>query len=103
MIGGHCTFHARNIPPAIYQRLLPANDRPDLPSVDHVLSPFRTLRRRIRASEAWFIGLAIIIVADAFLLLRTDEGAPELAQQAALIVIPVVALVLMFLMFKSQK
>ena len=51
----------------------------------------------------WFIGLAIIIAADAFLLLRTDEGAPELAQQTALIVIPVVALGLMFLMFKSQK
>ncbi len=33
----------------------------------------------------------------------TDEGAPELAQQTALIVIPVVALALMFLMFKSQK
>jgi len=32
-----------------------------LPSVNRVLSPLRTLRRRIRASEAWFIGLAIII------------------------------------------
>jgi hypothetical protein len=51
----------------------------------------------------WFIGLAIIIIADGYLLLRTDEGAPELAQQATLIVIPVVALGLMFLMFKSQK
>jgi len=51
----------------------------------------------------WYIGLAIIILADAFLLLRTDEGAAELAQQTALIVIPVVALTLMFLVFKSQK
>jgi len=51
----------------------------------------------------WYIGLAIIILADAFLLLRTDEGAAELAQQTALIVIPTVALALMFLVFKSQR
>jgi hypothetical protein len=52
----------------------------------------------------WFIGLAIIIVADGYLLyFRTDEGAAELAQQTAMIVIPIVALGLMFLVFKSQK
>jgi hypothetical protein len=52
----------------------------------------------------WFIGLAIIIVADGYLLyFRTDEGAAELAQQSAMVVIPIVALGLMFLMFKSQK
>ena len=51
----------------------------------------------------WFIGFAIIIVGDAIALLMTDEGPPELAQQTALIVIPVVALAIMFLMFKSQK
>ncbi|HYK80259.1 MAG TPA: hypothetical protein VEU95_11555 [Micropepsaceae bacterium] len=52
----------------------------------------------------WFIGLAIIIVADGYLLyFRTDEGAAELAQQSAMVVIPIVALGLMFLTFKSQK
>ncbi len=51
----------------------------------------------------WFIGLAIIVVADGILLLLTDEGQAELAQQAALVAIPVVGLALMFLMFKSQK
>ena len=52
----------------------------------------------------WFIGLAIIIVADGYLLyFRTDEGAAELAQQSAMVVIPIVALSLMFLTFKSQK
>ena len=52
----------------------------------------------------WFIGLAIIIVADGYLLyFQTDEGQAELAQQTALIVIPVVALGLMYLAFKSQK
>jgi hypothetical protein len=51
----------------------------------------------------WFIGLAIIVVADGILLLLTDEGKAELAQQTALIAIPVVGLAIMFLMFKSQK
>ena len=52
----------------------------------------------------WFIGLAIIIIADGYLLyFRTDEGAAELAQQSAKVVIPIVALGLMFLTFKSQK
>ena len=52
----------------------------------------------------WYIGLAIIILADGYLLyFRTDEGAAELAQQSAMVVIPIVAFALMFLMFKSQK
>jgi len=52
----------------------------------------------------WYIGLIIIVAASGYLLyFRTDEGAPELAQQTALVVIPVVALTLMFLMFRSQK
>jgi hypothetical protein len=52
----------------------------------------------------WLIGLAIIILADGYLLyFRTDEGAAELAQQTAMVVIPIVALSLMFLTFKSQK
>jgi len=52
----------------------------------------------------FYIGLAIIIFADAYMLyFQTDEGRAELAQQTALIAIPVVALGLMFLMFKSQK
>ena len=51
----------------------------------------------------WFIGLAIIIAGDSIALLLTDEGAPEFAQQTALVVIPIVALGLMYLMFKSQK
>jgi len=51
----------------------------------------------------WYIGLVIIIVADAVALLRTDEGQAEFFQQTALIVIPIVALGLMFLVFKSQK
>ena len=38
----------------------------------------------------WFIGLAIIIVADGYLLyFQTDEGRAELAQQTALVVIPI--------------
>jgi len=52
---------------------------------------------------SWYIGLVIIIVADGYLLLKTDEGSAELAQQSALIAIPVVALALMYLVFKSQK
>ena len=51
-----------------------------------------------------YIGLVIIIIADGYLLaFRTDEGAAEFAQQSAMVAIPVVALFLMFLMFKSQK
>ena len=51
----------------------------------------------------WFIGLAIVIIADGYLLLQTDEGAAELGQQAAMIAIPIVYLALMYLTFKSQK
>jgi hypothetical protein len=51
----------------------------------------------------WYIGLAIIVVADAVALLLTDEGSAEFFQQTALVVIPVVALGLMYLVFKSQK
>ena len=51
----------------------------------------------------WYIGLAIIIVADAVALLLTDEGKPEFFQQTALIVIPIVSVGLMYLSFKSQK
>ena len=51
----------------------------------------------------WIIGLIIIVIADGILLFLTDEGQAELAQQAALIAIPVVGLALMFLMFKSQE
>jgi hypothetical protein len=52
----------------------------------------------------WFIGLAIIVLADGYLLyFRTDEGAAEFAQQTAMLVIPIIALGLMFLTFKSQK
>jgi hypothetical protein len=52
----------------------------------------------------WIIGLIIIAVADGYLLyFRTDEGAAELAQQAALVAIPIVYLSLMYLTFKSQK
>ena len=51
----------------------------------------------------WYIGAAIIVVADSILIFLTDEGQAEMAQQAALVVIPVVGLSLMYLMFKSQK
>jgi hypothetical protein len=51
----------------------------------------------------WYIGLVIIITADAVALLMTDEGQAEFFQQTALMVIPIVALGLMYLMFKSQK
>jgi len=52
----------------------------------------------------WYIGLVIIVACSGYLLyFRTDEGAAELAQQTALVVIPIVALALMFLTFKSQK
>jgi len=47
--------------------------------------------------------LAIIVIADAVALLLTDEGDAEFFQQTALVVIPVVALGLMYLVFKSQK
>ena len=50
----------------------------------------------------WFIALAIIIVGDSIALLLTDEGPAELAQQTALVVIPIVALGLSFLVFRSQ-
>jgi hypothetical protein len=51
----------------------------------------------------WFIGLMIIVIGDGIALLLTDEGPAELSQQTTLIVIPIVALAIMFLMFKSQK
>jgi hypothetical protein len=51
----------------------------------------------------WYIGLVIIVIADAVALLLTDEGPAEFFQQTALVVIPVVALGLMFLTFKSQR
>jgi len=51
----------------------------------------------------WFIGLAIIVIGDGIALLLTDEGPAEFSQQTTLIVIPIVALAIMFLMFRSQK
>lgn len=51
----------------------------------------------------WFIGIVIIAIADGILLLLTDEGQAEFAQQSALIAVPVVGLALMYLMFKSQE
>ena len=51
----------------------------------------------------WYIGLAIIVIGDAIALLLTDEGAAELAQQTTLVAVPIVALALMFLMFRSEK
>ena len=52
----------------------------------------------------WIIGLVIIVIADGYLLyFLTDEGAAELSQQAALVVIPIVYLTLMYLTFKSQE
>ena len=52
----------------------------------------------------WIIGLVVIVIADGYLLyFLTDEGSAELPQQAALVVIPAVYLVLMYLTFKSQK
>ena len=52
----------------------------------------------------WIIGLIIIVIADGYLLyFLTDEGQAELPQQAALVVIPVVYLTLMYLTFKSQE
>ena len=56
-----------------------------------------------RSLLPWYIGLAIIVVADSVALLLTDEGNAEFFQQTALVVIPVVALGLMYLVFKSQK
>jgi hypothetical protein len=48
--------------------------------------------------------LVIIVIADGYLLyFLTDEGAAELPQQAALVVIPIVYLTLMYLTFKSQE
>jgi len=52
----------------------------------------------------WIIGLVIIVIADGYLLyFLTDEGAAELSQQAALVVIPIVYLTRMYLTFKSQE
>lgn len=50
----------------------------------------------------WFISVAITIVGVSVALLLTDEGPAEFLQQATLIVIPLFALGLMFLVFKSQ-
>ena len=58
---------------------------------------------RSRRYFPWFIGLAIILIGDAIALLMTDEGAPEFAQQSTLVAVPIIALAMMFLMFKSQK
>ena len=52
----------------------------------------------------WIIGLIIIVIADGYVLyFLTDEGRAELSQQAALVVIPIVYLTLMYLTFKSQE
>jgi hypothetical protein len=52
----------------------------------------------------WFIGAAIIVVIDAFLLLFVvSEGASELAENAVLIGVPAVYLTLMYLTLTSQK
>jgi hypothetical protein len=51
----------------------------------------------------WFIGLTIVVVGGYLSYFRTDEGAAELALQTAMVVIPVVALGLMFLSFKIQS
>ena len=51
----------------------------------------------------WFVAAGIIVVGDAIALLLTDEGPAELAQQAALVVIPLVALGLTYLTFRSQE
>ena len=84
----HLTQIKGNSPPALYEAV-------------QSLAEFSVTRNRLLP---WYIGLAIIILADGYLLaFRTDEGAAEFAQQSAMVVIPVVALALMFLMFRSQK
>jgi hypothetical protein len=72
-----------------------------LGNVETLKSPEDHMKRN--RFTPWLIGLAIIAVADGVLLLLTDEGQAELAQQTALVVIPVVGLALMYLMFKSQE
>jgi len=53
----------------------------------------------------WYIGLAIVVVADlwvAYQMYCTACEAPGFVQALVVIVIPVVYLVLMFITFKSQ-
>lgn len=53
----------------------------------------------------WYIGLAIVVVADlwvAYQLYCTACEAPGFVQALVVIVIPVVYLALMFITFKSQ-
>ena len=53
---------------------------------------------------SWYIGAAIIAFVELYMGLKlVDEGAPELAQQAVLVAVPLISLALMFLALKSQK
>jgi hypothetical protein len=65
--------------------------------------PVQSRKRRFRLLP-WFIGVAVIVVIDTFLLLFVvSEGASELAENAALIGIPAIYLTLMYLTLTSQK
>jgi Mn2+/Fe2+ NRAMP family transporter len=51
-----------------------------------------------------YLGAAVLAVLEFYIGLNwVDEGAAEFAQQAMLVVLPVVMLPLMFLTFTSQK
>lgn len=51
----------------------------------------------------WFVGAAIIVAIDGFLLRFVAEGPTELAENAVLIGVPAVYLTLMYLTLVSQK
>lgn len=50
----------------------------------------------------WHIALGLIAAFDSVMLLLTDEGPAELAQQSLVIAVSVVALGLAYLTFKSE-
>lgn len=51
----------------------------------------------------WYLGAAIIAIATSVIgLLFVDEGAPELAQQAVLVAVPLVSLTLTYLVIRSE-
>lgn len=62
-----------------------------------------TLRTRNNLTP-WYIGIAILAVIEFYAGFQlVDEGAPEMAQQAMLVVAPALSLALTYLTFKSQK
>ena len=100
----HVGTNARDVPPVALSLYRAESNAQILGMLSIVGNRVGTASMKRNRFLPWIIGLIIIVIADGYLLyFLTDEGSAELPQQAALVVIPIVYLALMYLTFKSQE